>query len=131
MDENSEVRQRAADVLGVTGSPLAVEPLRAALKDSDQDVSRMAARALNRLDSRATSSEDRDLQMIVVLEDLCDAYAANWGFERLEPAAKEVGKELNEQGGLAEMRRVFSKLGGRRGSRTLEMHWGGIGDWQG
>ena len=49
----------------------------------------------------------------------------------LEPLARQIGEALNQQGGLTEMRRVFALLGGRRGSRTLEMHWNGIGEWRG
>jgi len=29
------------------------------------------------------------------------------------------------------MRAVFALLRDRRGARTLEMHWGGIGEWRG
>ena len=91
-------------------------------------------------------------KMIQTLERLCDAYREHTESSdrfsslpdakqryaklieevgRLELAATEIGKELDAHGGIAEMRRVFSKLEGRRGSRTLEMHWGGIGSWQG
>jgi hypothetical protein len=71
--------------------------------------------------------------MLRVLSDLCDAYAANdrAAIVRLEPQATAIGEALDERGGYHEMLRVFEKLGDRRGSRTLEMHWGGIGDWQG
>jgi signal recognition particle receptor subunit beta len=75
---------------------------------------------------------DSDQEMLDVLRQLCDAYVVNdrAAITRLEPLATQIGKDLNRRGGLKEMRRVFAQLGGRRGSRTLEMHWGGIGDWQ-
>lgn len=67
-----------------------------------------------------------------VLLQLCDAYAENDKdrIARLEPLATQIGEDLNRRGGLKEMRRMFDQLGGRRGSRTLEMHWSGIGDWR-
>lgn len=74
-----------------------------------------------------------DRKMVKVLRRLCEAYTRNDRdmVKELEPLATQIGEELNGRGGLQEMLRVFKKLGGRRGSRTLEMHWGGIGDWLG
>lgn len=68
-----------------------------------------------------------------VLVDLCRAYAANdtEAIERLEPRATRIGQRLDREGGIAEMRRVFAQIPDMRGKRTLEMHWGGIGDWRG
>lgn len=72
-------------------------------------------------------------EMIAILRDLCAAYVADDTAKigALEPKATAIGEELHRHGGLAEMRRVFGKLGNIRGARTLEMHWGGIGDWRG
>jgi hypothetical protein len=81
----------------------------------------------------SASTVPDDQEMLDVLRSLCEAYAANDTAEiaRLEPLATQIGEELNRRGSLREMQRVFELLGGRRGSRTLEMHWGGIGDWRG
>jgi hypothetical protein len=74
-----------------------------------------------------------DREMLQVLHQLCQAYAENnrTAIAELEPRATEIGEKLNRRGGLEEMRRIFEMLGGIRGTRTLEMHWSGIGDWWG
>lgn len=74
-----------------------------------------------------------DPEMLNVLHRLCDAYATDdtQAITQLEPRATKIGEELNQRGGLPEMQRLFEKLGSIRGARTLEMHWGGIGDWRG
>lgn len=74
-----------------------------------------------------------DTQMADVLSRLCNAYTANDRIEiaRLEPIASQVGQELHRRGGIEEMRRMWNRLGNMRGSRTLDMHWDGIGDWRG
>lgn len=70
--------------------------------------------------------------MLQVLKKLCDAYTQNDpAYKELELIATEIRKKLDERGGIKEMRRIFEQLGGMRGSRTLEMHRGGIGDWRG
>lgn len=78
-----------------------------------------------------TSPED--VAMVEVLSELCVAYMANDRavIDSLEPRATEIGEELNQRGGLREMLRIFDKLDMKPGSRTLEMHWSGIGEWQG
>lgn len=78
-------------------------------------------------------SQKSDVQMLEVLRSLCDAYSRNERrlIEALELTAFDIGKELNRRGGMKEMLRVFNMLQGRPGSRTLEMHWNGIGDWMG
>lgn len=67
------------------------------------------------------------------LRRLCAAYTNNdrSAIQSLEPVVTEIGKELDRKGGIQEMRRVFALLGGAPGSRTLEMHWDGIGEWRG
>lgn len=79
------------------------------------------------------SAELTDREMVETLSALCDAYIANRQTEidRLEPLASAIGRVLDRRGGIGEMRRLFRELQGRRGSRTLEMHWNGIGDWRG
>jgi len=75
----------------------------------------------------------QDDQILGVLRRLCKAYAeGDTGTIRsLEPQATEIGRALNLTGGIEEMRRIFAKLGDAPGSRTLDMHWDGIGDWRG
>jgi HEAT repeat protein len=72
-------------------------------------------------------------QMIGLLGNLCSAYKADNAavIAELEPKATAIGELLNHRGGIDEMRHVFHKLEGTPGARTLEMHWGGIGDWRG
>lgn len=73
-----------------------------------------------------------DHDMLSVLNKLCIAYTQNDpNYKELEPLATTIGEQLNERGGLDEMRRMFAQLQNMRGARTLEMHWGGIGEWRG
>jgi hypothetical protein len=83
--------------------------------------------------ARAKVRSMSDAEMIPVLNSLCDAYASDSKveIERLEYEATAVGEVLDARGGIAEMRRVFAMIPSRPGKRTLEMHWGGIGDWRG
>ena len=112
--------------------------LTAALQDHNEHVRNAAATSLDKIGAAQTVqapaalASDSDQGMLDVLRPLCDAYAANdrLAIARLEPLATQIGKDLNRRGGLSEMRRLFEKLGGRSGSRTLEMHWGGIGNWR-
>jgi len=74
-----------------------------------------------------------DDQALSTLRRLCAAYMNNdrSTVQSLEPLATEIGRDLERRGGIQEMRRVFALLNGIPGSRTLEMHWDGIGDWRG
>jgi tetratricopeptide (TPR) repeat protein len=73
-----------------------------------------------------------DQEMLSILRRLCNAYAEDDPiYKELEPIAADIGKLLDKRGGIDEMRRMFNQLGNVRGSRTLEMHWGGIGEWMG
>jgi hypothetical protein len=74
---------------------------------------------------------DRDMLQILIL--LCEAYARNDAerINRLEPKATRIGEALDRRGGIEEMRRVFALIPAQPGKRTLEMHWGGIGEWRG
>jgi hypothetical protein len=70
---------------------------------------------------------------LTILAELCDAYVRDdkAAIARLEPFATRIGEELNRRGGIGLMRQTWDCLGGRRGARTLEMHWSGIGEWLG
>ena len=83
--------------------------------------------------SRLSVSPRNDTEMLKSLVQLCDAYAANdqAAIARLEPTARAIAEDLNRRGGIEAMRAIWNRLGGRRGARTLEMHWDGIGDWRG
>ena len=72
-----------------------------------------------------------DPQMIRILGALCTAYHTNnpQDIRRLEPTAIDIAEELSRRGGEEEMLRVFGLLGGMPGSRSLEIHWHGIGGW--
>jgi hypothetical protein len=67
------------------------------------------------------------------LADLCKAYQQNdrAAIDRLEPVATAIGQELDRRGGKAAMLAMWESLGNRPGSRTLDMHWSGIGEWLG
>lgn len=87
---------------------------------------------------RAEAMKNRKLnwtddQMLKTLRRLCNAYAQDdaAAISKLEPLATKIGEDLNIVGGIEEMRRIWNKLGNMRGARTLDMHWGGIGDWRG
>jgi hypothetical protein len=74
-----------------------------------------------------------DAEILTLLRQLCDAYINNDTnlINKLEPLATKIGKELNQRGGIEEMRQIWYQLGNVRGARTLEMHWDGIGNWRG
>lgn len=98
-----------------------------------------------------TAAEKSDEDMLSKLRKLCDLYRDETEHptrfrtdsrseaiysqivkdrNHYEEIATEIGKKLNSKGGLSEMRRIFDMLDGIRGTRTLEMHWGGIGIWR-
>lgn len=81
----------------------------------------------------AQAPDGTDADILSILRQLCVAYAENdtATIARLEPVATRIGEDLHNRGGLSEMRRVWVQLGNIRGSRTLDMHWHGIGDWRG
>jgi hypothetical protein len=68
-----------------------------------------------------------------VLADLCHAYQQNdrAAIDRLEPVATAIGEELNRLGGKRAMLAMWESLENRPGTRTLDMHWSGIGEWMG
>lgn len=74
-----------------------------------------------------------DREMVSVLTKLSQAYAEDdmAAIQQLELQATKIGQELDRRGGIQEMRRVFGLVPAMRGKRTLEMHWGGVGDWRG
>lgn len=76
--------------------------------------------------------KEQDQKMIDFLKRLCSAYATDDpSYHQLELEATRIGEQLDAQGGIAAMRRVFAHVQGSPGSRTLEMHWSGIGEWRG
>ncbi len=68
-------------------------------------------------------------EMLEYLINLCQTYAVDGDYQPLEFTAREIGRKLDLEGGIQKMRAVFDRLNGMGGSRTLEMLWGGIGDW--
>ena len=74
-----------------------------------------------------------EAELITILTRLTDAYAFGRRdtINDLEPTAHTIGVLLDRRGGIKEMRRIFYLLPDNGGKRTLEMHWGGIGDWRG
>ena len=81
----------------------------------------------------ATQKLHYEEEIISKLRSLCIAYTKGdkTKISVLESEAKIIGKELNSKGGIEEMRRIYNKIGGIPGQRTLEMLWDGIGKWQG
>ena len=73
-----------------------------------------------------------DPDIIHALQELCVAYAQNdtAKIRQLEPQVKEMGQALHERNGITEMRNYFEVVLDKPGARTLEMCWGGIGDWR-
>ena len=126
-----EVRYESAVALGKLGDKRAGRALAAACEDENESVPRVAAFAVKRIGWKPPVATDTS-KPIEVLRQLCDAYAENdkARIVELEPLATKIGEDLDRRGGLDEMRRIFEQLGGRPGSRTLEMHWNGIGDWR-
>jgi hypothetical protein len=47
-------------------------------------------------------------------------------FEIRKVAITEIGEELNRRGGIELMRSIFKQV---PGTRSLELLWGGIGEW--
>ena len=100
-------------------------------------IAKITQTAPNRLDAQSptVNAEDslNDSEMVQLLQQLCRAYAANDRamIVSLEPKATDIGKVLDRRGGIAEMRRIFDLIPVQQGRRTLEMHWGGIGEWRG
>jgi hypothetical protein len=85
------------------------------------------ARAINTVKSLS------DARMVEILKQLCVAYSTDdkSAILELEPLATAIGRELNRRGGVSEMRQYLDELKNMRGTRTLDMHWNGIGDWRG
>ena len=82
--------------------------------------------------ARSNVARYTESEMLSALCLLCEAYANNDPlYEELEPVATEIGRRLDQHGGISEMRRVFYMIPVIKGRRALEMHWGGIGDWRG
>ncbi len=130
-DSDKNVRTAAADALALLGNPT-VEPLVAAKNKYLHEAEERAVTSI-RVSQDEFAMEMTDQDLIGVLQRLCNAYVVNDRslIAELEPRATAIGEYLHQRGGISEMRRIFAELGGVRGARTLEMHWGGIGDWRG
>ena len=77
----------------------------------------------------ADASDD---ELVFFLGCLCSAYAdADPVYKEMEAEAVEMGRFLNDRGGIEEMRRVFSLLGAWPGRQLIMVLWDGIGDWRG
>lgn len=88
------------------------------------------------LEARKEVSHYDEARMLSTLRQLCKVYTTasssdDTEIQRLEPIATAIGERLNNTGGIAEMRRILNLLENIRGTRTLDMHWNGIGDWRG
>jgi hypothetical protein len=77
-----------------------------------------------------------DQEMISILTSYC-VVAAQWKggdkpFDGWKAICKEIGETLNDRGGCDEMLRVFDMFPRkvRRGARSLDFVWDGIGDWE-
>ena len=70
-------------------------------------------------------------KLIKELEGLCRRWSANEHDDKMEALAQAIGHEFDRRGGMTAMRSAWKELSGTPGSRTLEMWWGGIGDWRG
>lgn len=86
-----------------------------------------------RKEEKPSAPEDDDERDVQILTELCEAYATNDqnSIKRLEKAATRIGRKLDKRGGIEEMRRIFHLVPDLQGKRTLDMYWGGIGDWLG
>lgn len=75
-----------------------------------------------------------DQEMVKKLVQLATYYAKG-GLSEDNPTlvaeAMEIGKALDQTGGIREMRRIFNMVPPMQGKRTVEMQWDGIGDWRG
>jgi hypothetical protein len=116
MDKEYIDIQHVRQILGSSIKIVPTENLQEKLHPSDEVISGMT-----------------DGQMVQILESLCRAYGAydKAAIAILEPKATSIGQELNQRGGLEEMKRVYYLLPPQQGLRTLEMHWNGIGEWRG
>lgn len=75
-----------------------------------------------------------DQEMIKKLTELA-TYYAHGGYSANNPTlvneVMEIGRTLDQRGGIGEMRRVFAMVPPMQGKRTVEMQWDGIGSWRG
>lgn len=75
-----------------------------------------------------------DIDMANKLIELAVYYAQGGLTEdnpQLVNVVMEIGKALDDRGGLPEMQRIFDLVPSIRGKRTVEMQWDGVGSWLG
>lgn len=136
-DTFGSVRYEAAIALGKIKDSRAIKPLEGALTARSYDLRVNAQTALQKITGKKYEEKPiivmTEGEMVTKLRDLCAAYMEDnrSAIGNLEPIATKIGKELDRRGGLREMRRIFKKIEGSPGSRTLEMHWNRIGEWMG
>jgi len=131
---DAEFRGTALGALAKIDEPRAKAAVETANQEAESaaTVQKMAKEAKEH-ELAAPASKMSDADMLKTLSQLCDAYMKSdrQVITSLEPLATSIGHALNLRGGFAEMQRIFKLLGSQSGSRTLEMHWDGIGDWRG
>lgn len=75
-----------------------------------------------------------DQEMVKKLIQLAQ-YFAQGGYSKDNPElvneVMEIGRKLDNRGGISEMRRIFAMVPPMQGKRTVEMQWSGIGSWRG
>jgi hypothetical protein len=123
---NSSVKETAIQTLKALGSDSAQAALkRIGLRTEEAEKEKQSS-----IDRWSAAAQD---DAIAVLRQLCLAYSRNdsEAVAQLEDDARAIGEALNSTGGFQEMRRVFKQVELTPGSRTLDMHWDGIGDWRG
>jgi len=135
--ENAKLRSAVIRALGRIADPRAIKPLEGVLQDDNPSLRSDAALVLESFFGWKSMGRPpnalSDGEMVAILERLCQAYARTDKNARntLEPQATAIGRYLNDRGGTGEMLRLFNMISPQNGRRTLEMHWGGIGDWRG
>jgi HEAT repeat protein len=127
-------RDSVRDGLGKMRSPRAREAVREIREWEEAEERSRREQAEQRVIAMASKAQRMsDGEMVESLASLCRAYTedAREVIDALEPLATAIGRRLNGRGGIREMRRIFAMLHDERGTRTLDMHWDGIGDWRG
>ena len=137
-DWDLDVRVEATEALGKIGTP---EAKHALLELENQKVAQEELEKQQLLKEKQANDiqllfvpEMSDQEMVKKFIELA-RYYANGGLSADNPSlvnlVVEIGEELNRRGGISEMQRIFNEIPPMQGKRTVEMQWGGIGDWQG
>ncbi len=103
-------------------------------REKEQEEKQRASREKREEQARLMkqAAEMSSPEQVELLKRLCAAYSSgDEQYRELEPLAYCIGVHLDSTGGIASMRSMFDRLWSMPGSRTLEMHWNGIGEWRG